>query len=210
MGAQWPQLDYESWKDTHETLHLWTQIVGKIRLSKEPWANHSWFSTLYVTPCGLGTSAISDGDKNFSIDFDFIGHRLSFRVSDGRCVEFALQSEDVASFYRRVMGVLTDLKIETHFRPIPNEMDDATPFFADTRHKVYDQVQAKEFWQALVPINNILKVFRSRFVGKCSPVHFFWGGFRSGCVAIFGTHGTCSSRRCAASSEPRGARSVFA
>src|SRR5262245_51344754 len=152
MSAPWPHLDYESWKDTYETLHLWTQIVGKIRLSKEPWANHSWYSTFYVTPRGLGTSAISDGDKNFSIDFDFISHRLDFQVSDGRCLAFALQSEDVASFYRRVMSMLTDLEIETRFSPIPNEMDDATPFFADTRHKKYDKDQANAFWQSLVPV----------------------------------------------------------
>jgi hypothetical protein len=177
MSAQWPQLDYESWKDTYETLHLWTQIVGKVRLCKEPWANHSWYSTLYVTSRGLGTSAISDGDKNFSIDFDFISHRLIFQVSDGRCLDFALQSEDVASFYRRVMRTLTDLEIETRFSPIPNELEDGTPFFADTRHKIYDTNQANAFWQSLVPINNILKLFRSRFVGKCSPVHFFWGSF---------------------------------
>lgn len=177
MSALWPQLDYASWKDTYETLHLWSQIVGKVRLCKEPWANHSWYSTFYVTPRGLGTSAISEGDRNFSIDFDFINHRLIFQVSDGRSLDFALQSEDVASFYRRVMSTLSDFEIETHFSPIANEMVNPTPFFDDTRHRIYDQDQAKEFWQALVPINNILKLFRSRFVGKSSPVHFFWGSF---------------------------------
>jgi hypothetical protein len=177
MNASWPQLDYASWKDTCKTLHLWTQIIGKIRLSKEPWANHSWFSTLYVTSRGLGTSAVSDGDRNFSIEFDFISHRLDFYVSDGRCVVFPLQSETVASFYRRVMSVLVELGIETDYSPVPNEMEDGTPFFDDTRHKVYNPDQANAFWLALVPVNNILKTFRSRFVGKCSPVHFFWGSF---------------------------------
>lgn len=177
MSASWPQLDYASWKDTCETLHLWTQIVGKVRLSKEPWANHSWYSTLYVTPRGLGTSAISDGDKNFSVEFDFISHRLEFQLSDGRCRVFTLQNEEVASFYQRVMSTLGELDIEAHFSPTPNETDDATPFFADTRHKTYNPDQANAFWRSLVPINNILKIFRSRFIGKCSPVHFFWGSF---------------------------------
>jgi hypothetical protein len=177
MSARWPQLEYDAWHDTYKTLHLWTQIVGKIRLSKEPWANHSWFSTLYVTSRGLGTSAISDGDRNFSIEFDFIGARLILQVSDGRSLDFPLQSEDVASFYRRVMGILKELGIETRFSAIPNELEDATAFFADTGHKVYDPEQARAFWQVLVPINNVLKLFRSRFVGKSSPVHFFWGSF---------------------------------
>src|SRR4051794_17542099 len=113
MSALWPQLDYASWKDTYETLHRWTQIVGKIRLCKEPWANHSWFSTLYVTARGLATSAISDGDKNFSIEFDFIADRLVFQKSDGRTLDLALRSEDTATFYQRVMGALNELEIET-------------------------------------------------------------------------------------------------
>lgn len=177
MSALWPQLDYASWKDTYETLHLWTQIIGKIRLAKEPWANHSWFSTLYVTSRGLSTSAIADGHRNFSIEFDFLRHRLILKVSDGPYVDFFLRSETVATFYERVMSTLRGLKIEPHFSPIPNELVDVTPFSNDTRHKIYDRSQAEAFWQALVPINNILNVFRSRFVGKCSPVHFFWGSF---------------------------------
>lgn len=177
MNALWPKLDYSSSKDTYETLHLWTQIVGKIRLSKEPWANHSWFSTLYVTARGLGTSAISDGDRNFSIEFDFLNHRLVFQVSDGRSMEIPLQSEDVATFYRRIMGVLSELGIETCFSAIPNELENAIPFSADTDHRVYNRERAAAFWQALVPVNNVLKLFRSRFLGKCSPVHFFWGSF---------------------------------
>lgn len=177
MSATWPDLDYTSWKQTYETLHLWTQIVGKIRLSKEPWANHSWFSTLYLTSRGLGTSAVSDGDRNFSIEFDFISHRLDFQVSDGRCLTITLKSETVASFYQRVMSALSELGIESHFSAVPNELADGTPFFDDIGHKVYDPDQANAFWRALVPINNVLKIFRARFVGKCSPVHFFWGSF---------------------------------
>jgi hypothetical protein len=177
MNSTWPQLDYASWKDTYQTLQLWTQIVGKIRLSKEPWNNHSWYFTLYVTSRGLGTSAISDGDRNFSIEFDFINHRLDFQVSDGRSLSLPLRNETVATFYGRVMSALDELGIETHFSPAPNELEDGTPFAEDTVHKVYKPEQAHACWQVFVPVTNILKKFRAQFLGKCSPVHFFWGGF---------------------------------
>jgi hypothetical protein len=173
----WPSLDYTAWKDTYETLHLWTQIAGKIRLSKDPWANHSWYSTLYVTPRGLTTSAINDGEKDFSIDFDFIDHRLNIQTSIGQSINFPLQSESVASFYNRVMNSLKEMEIETHFNPHPNEVAKTTSFLDDIAPRVYNPDQARNCWQVLVRVNNVFKEFRSRFVGKCSPVHFFWGSF---------------------------------
>jgi len=171
------ELDYASWKNTYETMHRWVQIVGKVRLCKDPWLNHSWHSTLYVTPRGLGTSAINDGDRCFSIDFDFIDQKLKIVTSDGRGEELDLLSESVASFYGRVMDVLDRFGIEVGFDPKPNELADATPFPEDDRPRVYDRDQARRFWQVLVPINNVFKEFRSEFLGKASPVHFFWGSF---------------------------------
>lgn len=120
---------------------------------------------------------MSHGDKNFSIEFDFIKHRLEIQVSDGRRFSFPLENENVASFYDKVMGALDELGIETHFQPAPNELEDAAPFAEDTEHNVYVPEHAHACWQIFVPVTNILKKFRARFIGKCSPVHFFWGGF---------------------------------
>src|SRR5277367_5472891 len=118
--TKWQKLEYETWKETYKTLHLWTQIIGKIRLSKEPWANHSWYSTLYVTSRGLGTSAISNGDENFSLDFDFLDHQLLLQSSHRRSATLHLRSESVASFYNRVMDALNGMGIEVYFDPHPN------------------------------------------------------------------------------------------
>ena len=177
MKPNWPELIYEDWKDTYATLHRWVQIVGKIRLSKEPWCNHSWSSTLYVTSCGLGTSAISNGPLNFSIDFDFLNHQLIFQTSDARKICLPLQSESVSVFYKRVMDALDKLSIDAHFYPYPNELPDATFFGSDKEHRVYNPEHVQNLYRTLVPIDNALKEFRSRFEGKCSPVHLFWGSF---------------------------------
>jgi hypothetical protein len=174
---KWPLLVYDDWKETRETLHLWTQVVGKIRLSKEPWANHSWYSTLYLTSRGLGTSAISDGEKVFSLEFDFLDHQLLIQSSERRTSNLHLRSESVASFYSRVMDALKEMGIQTMFDLHPNEVADVTPFNEDTRSRIYSPEQAWNYWQVLVRVNNVFKQFRAEFVGKCSPVHFFWGSF---------------------------------
>lgn len=177
METEWPGLDYNDWIETYKTVHLWTQIVGKIRLSKEPWANHSWYSTLYVSSRGLTTSAISDGQKTFSLDFDFINQSLLIENSDGGYLNFSLQAEPISKFYNRVMTALHELRIEAVFDLHPNEIMDSVPFPEDSRPRIYNPEQAHNFWQVLVRVNNVFKDFRSRFVGKCSPVHFFWGSF---------------------------------
>jgi hypothetical protein len=176
-ASRWPQLDYNDWKETHETLHLWTQIVGKIRLSKETWANHSWYSALYVTSRGIGTSAISNGEENFSLDFDFLDHHLILQSSRRRSSTIRLRSESIASFYDRVMNALREIGVEAVIDPHPNEVEDATSFPQDKRPRIYSPEQAWNYWKALVRVNNVLKQFRAQFVGKCSPVHFFWGSF---------------------------------
>lgn len=177
MSEIWPELNYESWKHTYHTLHRWVQIVGKIRLCKEPWSNHSWSSTLYVTSRGLGTSAIPTSWGNFSIDFDFIQHKLVIQTSTGEEVALHLQNESVANFYERVSNTLKYLGISTNFDPRPNELPDATLFAEDLERRTYVPEDAKRFWDALVNINNVFKSFRSTYVGKASPVHFFWGSF---------------------------------
>lgn len=173
----WPKLEYAEWLPTYRTLHRWLQIVGKIRLCHEPWTNHSWYSALYVTSRGLTTSAIPEGRGCFSAEFDFLRHRLGFRHSDGREILLPLKNEPVASFYGRVMDALDALGIRVSFDPRPNEVADATPFSEDTAHAHYVPDQANACWLALVGAQNILKRFRSSFIGKCSPVHFFWGSF---------------------------------
>jgi hypothetical protein len=173
----WPALEYAEWKSTYETLHRWLQIVGKVRLSKEPWVNHSWSSTLYVTANGLSTSAFPVGAENLSIDFNFINHCLVLSMSTGQQIDFKLQSESVAAFYGRIMSALEELGIDAKFEPKPNELADATPFRLDNQHRSYDRECAHTCWKVLVRVNNVLKQFRARFIGKCSPVHFFWGSF---------------------------------
>ncbi len=177
MDTEWPSLDYSDWIETCKTLHLWTQIVGKVRLSKEPWTNHSWHSTLYVSSRGLTTSAISNGQKTFSLDFDFINQSLLIESSDGGYLNFPLQAETISQFYNRVMSSLHELRIEAVFDPHPNETPDNLSFPEDFRARIYNPERAYNFWQVLVRVNNVFKEFRSGFVGKCSPVHFFWGSF---------------------------------
>jgi len=173
----WPELDYASWKDSCATLHLWTQIVGKIRLAHEPMLNHWWQVPLYVTARGLTTSAMPRESRIFQIDFDFIDHRLRIEVSDGRRDSLALAPCSVADFYGEVMARLRALDLETRLWTIPVEIADPIALDEDRIHAAYDPEQVNRFWRALVQIDRVFRVFRSRFLGKASPVHFFWGSF---------------------------------
>ncbi len=174
---RWPELPYNAWKDTRDTLHLWTQIVGKIRLAQMPWQNHSWHVTLYVTARGLTTGPMPWNGGSFQIGFDFIDHVLQIRTSDGRLREFSLRPMPVAEFYAGVVVSLADLGISVRIHTMPNEIPDAVPFDQDTVHKSYDPDYAHRFWRVLLAANEVFAKFRTGFLGKVSPVHFFWGSF---------------------------------
>jgi hypothetical protein len=173
----WPALPLDGWKETYATLHRWTQIVGKVRLARMPWVNHSWHVTLYVTARGLTTGPMPCGDKSFQIDFDFIDHQLPVRTSDGEVRSLALRPRSVADFYRELTATLRELGVETAIYPRPNELEDATPFAEDEGHASYDPDAANRCWRVLVQAERVFTAFRARFLGKCSPVHFFWGAF---------------------------------
>jgi hypothetical protein len=173
----WPPLPYGEWKDTLATLHMWTQIVGKVRLAQSPWLNHSWHATLYVTARGLGTSPIPHGERTFEIEFDFIAHQLLVRSSDGRERAMALRPRTVADFYRELFAHLEELGLRVHIHARPNEVPNPIPFAQDVAHASYDAEAAQRFWQVLVQADRVLKQFRAGFIGKASPVHFFWGSF---------------------------------
>jgi uncharacterized protein DUF5996 len=174
-AAAWPSLPLEEWSDTCATLHMWMQIVGKVRLVQSPWVNHSWHVTLYVTARGLTTSPIPHGDRTFEIDFDFVGHRLRVRSSDGRDAGFALEPQTVAAFYARLLEQMATLDLHVKIYGKPNEIADPIPFAEDNTHRAYDREYANRFWRVLVQADRVLKEFRARFIGKCSPVHLFWG-----------------------------------
>jgi hypothetical protein len=171
----WPSLPLEDWSDTYATLHMWTQIVGKVRLIQSPWFNHSWHVPFYVTSTGLTTSPIPYGVRTFQIDFDFIDHQLMIRVSDGRKGGFPLRPQSVAAFYRALMDELDRLDLHIDIHKTPNEVPDALRFDQDETHKAYAQDYANRFWRILVQSDRVMKEFRAHFIGKCSPVHFFWG-----------------------------------
>jgi hypothetical protein len=173
----WPSLDYPAWRETCATLQLWTQIAGKIRLALGPWINHSWGVTLYVTSRGLTTSLIPYGTRAFEIEFDFIRHQLCISTAEGDERSIRLQPQSVASFYREVMSKLRELAIEVQIGMRPNETLEAIPFDRDEKHAAYDPEYANRFWRVLLQADRVFKEFRSRFCGKCSPVHFFWGSF---------------------------------
>jgi uncharacterized protein DUF5996 len=173
----WPPLPLDAWRETCETLHMWTQVIGKVRLAKAPPINHWWQVTLYVTADGLTTSPIPDGETTFQIDFDFQKHLLRIETSHGRHAELELAPRAVADFYREIMEVLRDLGVSVRIWPKPVEVPDPIPFEQDRRHASYDRDAAQRFWRALVQVDRVLTEFRARFLGKCSPVHFFWGGF---------------------------------
>jgi hypothetical protein len=172
-----PSLPLAAWQDTYETLHLWTQIVGKIRLTLAPQINHWWHSTLYLTPRGLTTSAMPYGTRFVEISFDFLDHHLKIETSDGITRTIALAPRSVADFYQDVMGTLRAMGIDVRIWTMPQEIQDAIPFEQDETHAAYDPEYAQRFWRIIVQADRVMTAFRSRFIGKSSPVHFFWGSF---------------------------------
>ena len=176
-GNLWPVLEYRDWRDTALTLQLWTQIVGKIRLSLTPWRNHGWQVPLYVTARGLGTSAIPAGAATIDIEFDFVDHRLVCRSSRGTKHAVELRPMTVATFYDEVMAAMAALDIRVQINHLPNEFPDPIAFDRDDVHASYDAAAAWRFWQALLQVDRLFGLFRTGFLGKVSPVHFFWGSF---------------------------------
>ncbi len=173
----WPELPIAAWRESYATLHLWTQIVGKIRLARAPWLNHSWHVTLYVTARGLTTSPIPDGIGTFQIDFDFIDHLVRISTGDGATRQFALTGKTVAGFYAAIMADLAELGIHIAIDEMPNELPEPIRFSLDNRHACYDPDAVQRFFQILVDADRVFKQFRTGFLGKASPVHFFWGSF---------------------------------
>ena len=173
----WPELPLASWQDTYDTLHMWTQIVGKIRMTLTPLINHYWNATLYVSARGLTTSAIPFPRGVFEMEFDFIGHKLVIQTSEGDVRTLDLGSRTVADFYADVMNTLAALDIDVHIHAHPDEVPNPIPFAEDRTHKSYDRESVERFRRLLISVDKVLKNFRTRFIGKCSPVHFFWGSF---------------------------------
>ena len=173
----WPSLPLETWWETRDTLHRWTQIPGKIRMELTPVINHWWNVPLYVTPRGLTTSTIPYGDRWFDMEFDFLADALHIRVSDGGSRDVVLAPRSVADFHDEVFSALKDLRIGCTIYPVPSECEDTIPLDQDTRHCSYDRESVLRFWRIVALSTEVLTRFRARFVGKCSPVHFFWGSF---------------------------------
>ena len=172
----WPALPYDDWKETYATLHLWMQVVGKVALAKAPPINHSWASAFQVTPRGISTHLLPHGARAFAMEFDFIDHHLRVRVSDGAVQALPLASQPVADFYRAVMSLLTRMDLGVRVWPVPVEVPDPIRFEDDTMHHTYDPLQANRFWTILTLIAPVFNERRADFLGKTSPVHFFWGG----------------------------------
>ncbi|MBV8297075.1 MAG: hypothetical protein JO085_09580 [Acidimicrobiia bacterium] len=176
--AVWPALRVDAWTETRDTVHLWTQIVGKIRMANTPVVNHWWNVTLYVSTTGLTTSPMPHGDRTFQIDFDFRDHRLVITTSDGEERSMKLEPRTVADFYDEVMAHLDELGLSTRIWTVPVEMPGFdTSFEEDVDHAAYDAEAVSRFWRSLVQADRVFHQFRARFVGKVSPVHFFWGAF---------------------------------
>jgi Family of unknown function (DUF5996) len=173
----WPELPYASWRETAETLQLWTQVVGKVRLSLTPWLNHGWQVPLYVTARGLGTSSIPVGHDIIDIEFDFISHQIVFRSSRGSKHSLPLRPQAVANFYAGVIDTLTTMGAAVAINETPNEVPDPIRFPQDRSHASYDSAAAHNFWRVLVQVDRVFRLFRTGFLGKASPVHFFWGSF---------------------------------
>lgn len=182
----WPSLPLEAWSDTYATLHMWTQIVGKIRLALSPPVNHWWHCALYISPRGLTTSAMPYGKDLVEIEFDFIKHQLRITKSDGRTQELPLAPRSVADFYRELMATLSSLGLKIEIFTKPQEVADAIPFEQDTQHKSYDAESANKFWRALALMEPVFEEFRGRFIGKCSPINFYWGSFDLACTRFSG------------------------
>ena len=173
----WPELPLGEWEDTYHTLHMWTQIIGKIRLKLTPQENHWWNITLYVTPRGLTTSTMHYKGRYLRIDFDFISHVLLIETSEGSTKTIALRPRSVADFYQEIMSALSSLGMPVTIRTVPVEVADRIPFDKDQKHADYDPKYAHRFWRILLEVSRVFLEFRSRFIGKVSPVHFFWGAF---------------------------------
>lgn len=185
-GAGWPALRVDDWTPTRDTLHMWAQIVGKVRLAHAPLVNHWWNTTFYVSPRGLTTSAIPHGDGVFDLEFDVVEHRLVARSSGGRARTVALEPKPTAQFYGEVVAALGDLGVEAGIRAVPNEVEPAIPFAEDHEHASYDPQAANAFWRQLLQADRVMGEFRSHFVGKVSPVHFFWGAMDLACTRFSG------------------------
>ena len=173
----WPDLPYDEWKDTYETLHMWTQIVGKIRLTRMPWLNHAWQVTLYPTASGLTTGRMPHGDEAFEIDFDFVAHELNIRTSRGDQGVIQLVPMPVSEFYASLMEALTALQMPVSIYRKPAEVESQLPFDEDDVHRSYDAEYAFRCWRIVCSSADVLDRFRARYYGKASPVHFFWGSF---------------------------------
>jgi hypothetical protein len=171
----WPELTLSRWEDTQTTFHMWTQIVGKVRLALEPMMNHWWQVPLYVSGRGLTTSLMHAGDRGLEMEFDLVDHRLALRTTDGRDAEVGLEPQSVARFYEATMEALVGLGISVSILARPVEVVEAVPFSEDEAHRVYDAGAVHDFWLALVHAHKTMTSFRNRFIGKASPVHFFWG-----------------------------------
>jgi hypothetical protein len=177
MNNSWPQLKFSEWQDTLATLHMWTQVIGKIHLRQTPLVNHWWNVPLYVSARGLTTSAMPYEDRIFEIEFDFLDHQLLIKCSDDSITTLALRPQSVADFYAEVMSALRGLGMEIKIWTTPVEIPNPIPFEEDHQHKSYDAEYANRFWRSLVKMDEVFKEFRARFIGKVSPVHFFWGSF---------------------------------
>jgi len=173
---RWPALPYDAWKDTYATLHMWTQVVGKVALALAPPLNHSWGVAFQITPRGLATRTLPYGARSFAIEFDFIDHRLVVRVSDGSTRTLPLAPQSVADFYRAVMELLREMKLPVTIWPLPSEVPSPIRFDEDTGHHSYDAEYANRLWRIFVQVERVMVACRSQFIGKASPVHVFWGG----------------------------------
>ncbi len=177
MTEQWPSLHLAQWDKTKDTLHMWSQVVGKVRLASAPLVNHWWNVVLYVSARGLTTSAMPHGNRVFEIEFDFIDHRLVIRTGEGQTRSIPLYPRSVADFYAEVMKTLEELDLSVRIWTMPCEVPDPIPFEKDVQHASYDAEAVGRFWRILVNTQHVFEQFRSRFIGKSSPVHFFWGSF---------------------------------
>jgi hypothetical protein len=176
-NTRWPDLPLAAWSETCDTLHLWTQIVGKVRIALTPLINHWWNATLLVTARGLAAPAMPYGGRTFDVIFDFTNHRLVIEIDDGRIESFALKPMAVADFYHQFMQILRALGIHIHIWTMPGEIENAIAFDQDRTHAQYDPIYTEKFWLALLQAHRVMNEFRARFIGKASPVHFFWGSF---------------------------------
>jgi hypothetical protein len=177
MTGRWPEIPYEPWKETSETLHQWLQVVGKYRLAHTPWLNHSWHATFYLGARGVDTSVIHCGDKSIQILFDFIDHQLRCSSSDGQVRSLDLEPMSVATFHERFREMVGDLGVGIDFDGAPNEVPDPVPFADNHASGHYDGDAVNRFWLALLQVDRVFKKFRTGFLGKVSPVHLFWGSF---------------------------------